>query len=364
MRAERELPWELAEPGLGTVVADARRALRRGWARPIWVLGLSVLMTAATVGWTARRDRLYSTTVVLRVTEADLEAGSAPRTVKNLRDYVSESVFTGHALRGVMNAWDLYPAQRRLDEQLALDAMREDISVEVWRNYFLEDRYETEPGRTARVSISYRSAQPERAYHVAHELARLVTETEAERRAAQATARRDEVAAALARAREEIVSRRAEIVGLELERDRGRGEERARRDLELRDLAGSLEELDRRAREAADALASFEVRLGMERRAIGLVFEVADPGRVARAGPSTPAYLAMVGAVLFLVALPLAALWIGARDRRLYELGDLERLGLPALGAIPSFAGEQAGALATRLPEGPEGAGAVVQHRV
>jgi hypothetical protein len=55
------------------------------------------------------------------------------------------------------------------------------------------------------------------------------------------------------------------------------------------------------------------------------------------------------GALAFVVALLLSAVAVGAFDPLVYELEDVERLGLPALGALRGFDGDNAGALASRL---------------
>lgn len=73
-----------------------------------------------------------------------------------------------------------------------------------------------------------------------------------------------------------------------------------------------------------------------------------DPGRV-DSGLDRATLLALVGAVAFVLALPLCGLGVGAFDRRIYELDDVRRLGMPTLGAVRSFDGDNTGALVSRL---------------
>jgi hypothetical protein len=83
-----------------------------------------------------------------------------------------------------------------------------------------------------------------------------------------------------------------------------------------------------------------------------LRWELVDPGRVAAAWPERGTLLGVLGVLAFLVALPLCAAAVGAFDERIYELADVERLGLSSLGAVRSFEGDNAGALAVRLARG------------
>ncbi|MCU1279583.1 MAG: hypothetical protein JWM53_3129 [bacterium] len=83
-----------------------------------------------------------------------------------------------------------------------------------------------------------------------------------------------------------------------------------------------------------------------------LRWELIDPPRVAPQWPSRATLLWWIGALAFVVALPLCAAAVGAFDPRVYDLADVERLGVPTLGAVRSFDGDNAGALATRLARG------------
>ncbi|MGZ3427948.1 MAG: hypothetical protein ACXVCV_14935 [Polyangia bacterium] len=83
-----------------------------------------------------------------------------------------------------------------------------------------------------------------------------------------------------------------------------------------------------------------------------LRWELVDRGRVAAAWPDRGTLLVGLGVLAFLVALPLCAVAVGAFDERIYELVDVERLGLSSLGAVRRFEGDNAGALAVRLARG------------
>jgi hypothetical protein len=73
-----------------------------------------------------------------------------------------------------------------------------------------------------------------------------------------------------------------------------------------------------------------------------------DPGHADR-GFDRATYLLLVAVAAFVLALPLVAVGVGAFDRRVYELDDVRRLGLPTLGAVRRFDGDNAGALVARM---------------
>jgi hypothetical protein len=62
--------------------------------------------------------------------------------------------------------------------------------------------------------------------------------------------------------------------------------------------------------------------------------------------------LVLAGVVGLLAALPLCILAVGAFDRRIYDVEDVRRLGLRAVGAIRRFDGDNNGALVDRLRSG------------
>jgi hypothetical protein len=58
------------------------------------------------------------------------------------------------------------------------------------------------------------------------------------------------------------------------------------------------------------------------------------------------------GGIVFLLALPLAVIFVGAFDRRIYDLDDVRRLGVSALGHVARFEGDNIGALKSRRADG------------
>jgi hypothetical protein len=87
----------------------------------------------------------------------------------------------------------------------------------------------------------------------------------------------------------------------------------------------------------------------------GRRFEVVDAGHVEPEGIGRVALLAWLGLCAWLLALPLCAVAVAAFDPRIYDLDDVRRLGLPTVGAVRPFEGDNAGALAARLRDDGRG---------
>lgn len=81
---------------------------------------------------------------------------------------------------------------------------------------------------------------------------------------------------------------------------------------------------------------------------MGLVFELAGQVRPVAKPPPGPLLLGLVGLVCFCIFVPVCAIGLGTIDSRIHELEDVRRLGMPALGHIPAFAGDSVGSLRQR----------------
>jgi hypothetical protein len=321
-----------------------RRARIRGWL----TLLLTVLVTAGVVGFAAKKPRWYESRIVFRVTEGEIDTQTAPRTNGRLREYVSEVVFNNKRLLGVIKAHGLYPALMARDETLALDMMREDTEVEVWRNYFALPR--SDEARSARLAVTFHARDKHQAFDVVTALGNIILEHERQSRIGQAEMGLRLADDAADAARELAARRKRELSTLELERQRARVPERA---LELVIEERGLEKALARAEIMVDKTDAMRerayMRLQLEQHALGMRFDLIDAGRVAPEGMSRRLLLLVLGVVVFLLALPLSAIAVGAWDDRIYDTEDVRRLGLGVVGAVRRFDGDEAGSLAERL---------------
>ena len=123
----------------------------------------------------------------------------------------------------------------------------------------------------------------------------------------------------------------------------------ARDDLDVELRAGRLALTYRAgdAQRAYDVVAQLGALVVDSERGRELV--LIDPGHVELPGMGRGELALWLAACVFVAALPLCAIGVGAFDPRVYDLDDVRRLGLPTVGAVRPFEGDNAGALAARL---------------
>ncbi len=348
--APRSSDWIAREPGLRTALHELGRFRRRAFARPALTLAITTLLVAAVVVKRARQQPGATSTIVFRVTEGDLDLATAPRPNARLRSFVSDVAFSTSQLEEVARRHGLYKAELKRSAVDAAEAFREDIGIQVWRNYFLEGRAADDPARSARVAISFAARDPALAYEVVQDLGRVVVEANRSDRLAiahEAAARADLAADA---AREELSRRRAELTAKELSA-RARPSAAAR--LELQDLRRGLEATEARMLARGGRKAEIDLRVGLEERSLGVQFQLVDSGRVERLQSGRAGALALLGVALFALLLPLVTIAVGAFDPRIYDGDDVRRLGLVMVGRVDGFSGDGRASLVERRGRAP-----------
>jgi hypothetical protein len=317
------------EPGVCVFGRQVSRTLRRGLGRPIKSTFLTLLLVCAVIGLVVLKEQRIAPRYVLRATEADRDTHTAPRPKRHLREHVMNAVFTSSRLLELMERNHLYPGLRKQNPQAALESFREDIDIDVYRNYFLEDRHTFGPPRSARIMVRYFSADPKVATAVTGELARMIVEHEAMMRRSQAQQAAATASNLVVKARERLYSIQRTLVERELEVDVDRVNwvEVAA----LRRWAKSMEILVESAERRKAAL---DIGAVVEARNFGLTFEVVDEGAVPRSAFIEPADLIRIGSITFLFAFPLLLLLVGSFDSTVRTLQDIERIGFVPLGKL------------------------------
>jgi hypothetical protein len=338
--------WIDLEPGLVGTRRELARLYRRAAARPARTLGITLLITAAVVGRSARKLHAYDSRIVFRVTEGELDATTAPPPNRRLQAYVKTVVFSNARLVALMRAHKLRPLALKKDPAQAAEDMREDIGVGVWRNYFLDARGMFDPARSARLSISYADKDPQLAFDVVRDLGQLVQESEGSARVAEAERAAALAAEGLKAARDDLTQAQVQIAAKELALSTAAPEDRVARQVELVNLRAGLLSLEARQERLASARAQLDLRANIERHQLGLQFELVDGGRPA---PIQHPHPFRLGLLLFLILLPLVGIAVGAFNSRVYDLEDVRRLGIEPLGQLPAFPGDDVGALEARL---------------
>jgi hypothetical protein len=301
--------WLDEEAGVTDALRQTARLLVGGLRRPWISLAFALALALAVGGFLAFGKRTYDPRLVLRLVEG-AGATTTPNLKRRLADYVRDGIFTSQPLGELVRRHGLYPSLARNNPRAAIESFREDIHVEVYQNYFVEERSAGDAPRSARVAVSYRANDRETALAVTRDLGALIVSHEgvvrraqAERAAREAEFARDTLQVALQRRTREIAEIQQEIV----QGDAGVPE----RQVELVGMLGSLSPLERELDEATRRAASYELGAALEQGGVGLRFEIADDASLPSGAARTRwAALAAVGS--FVLGLPLAALAVGA----------------------------------------------------
>ncbi|MSP62766.1 MAG: hypothetical protein EXR72_21030 [Myxococcales bacterium] len=334
--------WLVDEPGLAWIGQELARLLRRAASRPVLTIGLALLCAMGVTYKRSRKVRFFASRVVFRVTESDLDVSTAPRPAKYLRSYVGQVAFSSPRLLGLIRERGLYPRDIARDPMLAVESMRDDVAIDVWRNYFLEVG---DPGRSAHIGLTYQSDDPDRSYEVVGALGRLLIETQQTGRLESARASADFAAMAREQASTDLYQRRSELVSRVLEARKRATPALA---MEIAGLRHSLEALEVQLQKRDSDKEALDMRVVMERKQMGMMFEMVDPGRPAPPLPSRPRELLAVALITLLAVLPLCGIAVGAFDSRIRGIEDVRRLGLSAIGHVPDFPGIHRGTLEER----------------
>ena len=325
--------WIDEEPS-AELIDETSYLLRRSTVRWRATLAIALVVALAVVALHGRTPRRFESTVVFSATEGDLDGETAPRQSRELGPWVETALLSNARLYEVIRRHGLYAPQLALGPSQALEAFRDDLRVEVWRNYFLVERESrNDPARSTRLSITFAAADPALALAIAQELGRVMVAAEEETRKGDAARTTESLARALDDRRADLVSRREAVT-------------RAQIDLFVKPspelavaLVGRRADLVR-AEESLAGLAARQatlaLRVRIEERALGLRFDRVDAGRAESVRLARRAELALLGALTLLFALPLTALTLAVFDARIRSAEDLRRLGVTSLGHLLS----------------------------
>ena len=342
--------WYESEPSTRKqMVGEVQRIKRRTAVRPVPVILLATLVTGALVYKLATKQRILEAEVVLMLSEGDM-TGDRRETglpVNELRVWVMNRLMPKARLAEVIERHDLFHLRKKLGIDYAIEELKSQMEIAIWKNSFT---YQEDPGaRSARIGVTFADTDPDRALLVARDLAQVVIETATEKRQEAA----DALAKDLARTREDLQKRSADIAQQIADRQVKLDEAtRLNKDAIAQSLALELEQLIKEAKDVNGRLATIvgsrdAVADRIAASGLDITLSVVDEERPERPAPHT-FELILIGAVVGLFALLGSALLIGAFDSRVHDTDDVERLGLPVLGHVPGFPGDQVGSLATR----------------
>jgi hypothetical protein len=330
--------WPRARQELASI---KRKALAR-WQRTVI---LAMILSSVAVLWRWRRPSLYEGTVVMRVTEGDIDDEVPVHEETSLRGEIEQLSLSRGVLLSVMETFDLYPVQRNVNPTLAVESMRESLQVKLIQNYFARERYEDDPMRSARVSITYQDPDPERAVHVARDLARRVVEHQTRSReqvaglaVESASGVVDQLQRAIARSRSEQATLHLSVVSLD-------GADAAMERARLTTLNDEVKHLERSLKTARLEQAGLDLRRAIQVESLGMRFEIIDDGRAEQILLTHEEQLELTAAVSVLLALLVVGFVIGALDTTVDDSDDVRRLAIPVLGHVPGYRGVHAARL-------------------
>jgi hypothetical protein len=341
--------WLRDEPGFMQARLEIQRMFRRARRRPLAVLLVALAVVAFVVYKRHKRPAQVKTTITFRVTEGEKvsEESAPPPPARELKEYVWSVALSATRVTEVMKKHHISTAMLDSNPVMAITSFREDIGLYVWRNYFLVDEGRAAE-RSARLAVSYSGPDKAEVRAVALDLAQLIVDEEERRRT-------DAVEAALAGVREAVTIARADLderhhqlAVMDEELARATPERAIILRVERDDLQKSLRSSTDRLMSAQKDETDLELQLSFETMGASLRFEKVSEETEIVAREATPGGLVVLGFAVLLLCLPLAAMLVGALDPRVYDLDDVRRLGVPAVGHVPPFRGDAVASLNAR----------------
>ncbi len=352
LAADRNDDWyESEESTRKAMVREVQRLRRRARVRPWPVLVLAILITGAVTYKLVTRKQTFQAEVVLALHEGTL--GTQERTgmpLGELREFVISVLLPDKKLEELIERRNLHRLRKRLGMQWAVNELREQLTVEVWRNTYVY--YDPEnPNRdpSARIGLTVTDEDPDDAYLLAHDIANIVMDSVREHRLDFAERIADSVASertAVSKRLADLELRRTELMVAFSKARRANREgvaqalnlELMQVDAQQRDTEKSMSQL----MTSQDAIADRVAAAGLD-----LVIEVVGEKRANRP-PSRGLLITIAAVIVGIGALVGSMLLIGAFDSRVHDVEDVERLGLPVLGHVPGFPGDHVGSLEAR----------------
>ena len=332
------------------IITEMQRMRRRFAARPGPVLLLAALITAALGYKIYKKQPLVSAEVVLALSEGQLGKGHAGIPADELQKYVANVLLPDKPLLELIEKKDLYSLRKKLGNQFALEQLRDQMEIDIWKNSFLYyDEHDYQARKSARIGITIVDKDPDKAADLARELAKIAIaqhELERKRIARAVESEIKEMRAAIEQQLGKIANQLA-IAQTAMAKARQEGKNGV-----ASALLVDIMTLDSQMKNAEKQLSSIatsqdNVAVGVAAAGLDLTLAVVEE-RIPPHPEKSPFVLVIVLVVIGTGAFLGAALFVGAFDSRIHDTDDVERLGLPVLGHVPGFAGDSVGSLDAR----------------
>lgn len=346
--------WYESEKARHSLKRELQRLKRRARSRPALLLALALGMTLAVLWYKERSKPPYRAYVSIRVTEGNLLREDSPLAGHDLDEYLKSVALSNQQISEILDEHDLYELERARGEIFAIATLRDNMKLSIFSNYFAVRRSYSDAPRSARISIRFQDKDPELAFAVAQDLATKMVENEQRRRNASAERLHQIAELAYRRAQTEALELKSRLTRKRLELDeaekkKATGDEIAALRVEVGRLAALTERALDMLSKTEGQRSSINFALAADAADLGLRFEIVDKRPPIPRDPVSPFALGMWGLAIFVIVLPLSAIAVGAFDSRLHEGEDIERLGLPLVGQVPTFPGAERGSLRERI---------------
>lgn len=338
--------YESEQPTRTGMIAEAQRVVRRLRMRPLPVIALTCMITAAASYKFATRTTMAEAEVVLAMTEGTLSQGQSGMPLTQLHEFVDSVLLPNAKLLQIVEKHNLHRLRHRFGNQYAINELRDQLTITIWKNTFAESTY---GGNSARIGLTVVDEDRDLALSLARDLAGTVIESAQERRqliTKGITTQVAEIRDRMQSSYDHLVRDTAEKEQAQLEARRNHDEFRAQA-LEL-ELAVNWREQKKAAATLTEIAASRD-SLAERIAEAGLDMNVSV---VEEHPPRPPEHrgfvVALLAAVVAVGALIASTLLIGAFDSRVHDAEDVERLNIAFLGHLPGFPGDHVGSLRSR----------------
>lgn len=341
---EREVPTRIA------MVGELQRLVRRARVRPLPVILLAAVLTAGVTYRVATKPHVYTADFVLAIDQGSMSfTNDTSIPFDQLQQYVASVLLPENKLLELVERRS--PGRiKKVGTAFALESLRDHFEVRIWKNSFVYfHAWDANAQKSARIGIEAIDEDPDDAFELARELADLVIRTHDEKRRELTTGLAREVAdmRRTMQRRADDLAKAVSVKQAAMVRARQNGNQALAAALyvDLLALASQQKRVDDTLGQimaSPDAVADRIAEAGFD-TSISVVDKV-RPEKIEQSGM----VLAMLIAVIGVGSLIGSILVLGAFDARVHEVDDISRLGLPVLGHLPGFPGDQVGSLEAR----------------
>jgi hypothetical protein len=337
-------PWVRREPGFTELRTELMRLARRARRRPVLTIFFALSIALAVAYRRSRKPENYMASVTFRISEGT-QIAATPMPARELSEYVSLVVFATPRLAEVMRAHKVMLRKLDNDQAEAITEFRENLEVEVYRNYFIEG---WQSNKSARLTVNYYDEDKQRAQEVVGSLGELIVAEETRRRADAVSAALTGARGAERGAREDLEKREKHIAELQVAMAQRSGPRSTLARQELDAAKNAMGPAVERLARAEVTLADLELAMIFEVNRQTVRFEKVDESTETVSGYASWRLLAILTIAMLFFTFPMAIVAIGAFDSRVYDMEDVRRLGITAVGHVPHFRGDRVGSLAAR----------------